>query len=84
MIAVSLFILSLSLSAENELKDNSITIHNVSEETKQIWVSDIEHLIEEGSSLRVPCYQGDSIYIQSSTNIDLLQCGSNKRIDNDY
>ena len=44
---------SASLSAENNIQDNSITVHNSSETTKQVWVSGESHKIETGNSLKI-------------------------------
>ncbi len=75
---------SASLSAENNIQDNSITVHNSSETTKQVWVSGESHKIETGNSLRVPCYAGESIYVQSEKNTNILSCGEKKVINNEY
>lgn len=84
LISIALFIFSTSLSAESANKDNSVTIHNTSEVTKQIWISGEEFNIENGSSLRVPCNVGESLYVQSAKNTNLLSCGSSKEINNEY
>ena len=77
-------IFSVSLTAENIIQDNSITVHNSSETTKQVWITGESHIIETGSSLRVPCYAGESIYVQSEKNTNVLLCGEKKVINNEY
>jgi hypothetical protein len=75
---------SASLSAENTIQDNSITVHNSSDITKQVWITGESHKIEIGSSLRVPCYAGESIYVQSEKTTNVLSCGEKKVINNEY
>ena len=82
VISIALLIFSASLSAETI--DNSVTVHNMSEKTKQIWVSGEEFNIRKDSSLIVPCYPGESVYVQSIENTNLILCGTTKEINNEY
>ncbi len=74
---------SLSLSAEQNNQVNSITVHNLSEKTKQVWVSGEPYQIEIDSSLVVPCYPEESIYVQSAKNTNIVSCGETEVIDSE-
>jgi len=74
---------SLSLSAEQNNQVNSITVQNLSETTKQVWVSGEPYQIEIDSSLVVPCYPEESIYVQSVKNTNIVSCGETEVIDSE-
>lgn len=74
---------SASLSAEQNIQVNSITVHNLSETSKQVWVSGEPYQIETDSSLVVPCFPGESIYVQSVKNTNIVSCGETEAIDNE-
>lgn len=75
---------SAYLSAETAVQENSIAVQNLSETSKQVWISGEEHKIEVDSSLVVPCYPEESIYVQSVKNTDIVSCGETKVINDEY
>lgn len=79
----ALIIFSLSLSAEQNIQVNSITVHNLSETSKQVWVSGEPYLIEIDSSLIVPCFPEELLYVQSVKNTNIVSCGETEVIDNE-
>ncbi len=83
LLILTVVLFSASLSAEKNNQVNSITVHNLSETTKQVWVSGEPYQIEINSSLVVPCYPEESIYVQSVKNTNIIYCGATEVIDNE-
>jgi hypothetical protein len=74
----------IPLYAGDLIKDHSVTVYNFSDLVKKVWVSGEEYNIKVNGAVRVPCYEGESLYVQSERNTDLLMCGEIKDINNEY
>ena len=77
-------VLCVPMYANDYVKDNSVTVQNFSSLVKKVWVSGEEYNIKINGAVRVPCYEGESLYVQSDKNTDLVECGEIKEITNEY
>ena len=75
-------ILSSSIYAQ-EKTDNSITVHNLSSDSKHVWVNAVSYNILHNTSLRVPCNSGENIEVQYIYESTILPCGSTKELNNE-
>jgi len=76
-----LLVLCSNIYADDAYQHNFITVKNLSSATKNIWVTGEPYKIEENSSLLVPCYPEEILYVQTTLETDTLTCGKQKELN---
>jgi hypothetical protein len=73
-------ILSSNVFSQDVKHDDSITVHNLTNENQHVWVNAVSYDVSNNTSLRVPCNLGENIEVQHIDESVILSCGSKKEV----
>ncbi|MEQ3692773.1 MAG: hypothetical protein ABNH16_05015 [Thalassolituus sp.] len=80
-ISIILILLSQSIMAEEpQTPATSVSITNLTELPKEIWISGSYRQMKANTGITHPCNAGEQLEIQIDTQINYLQCGDYKEI----
>jgi len=71
-----LLLISTNLFAETPEPDFSITLHNFTDRSQQLWANAVAYTVAMDSSLRIPCNPGEGFEIQQENVTVVLDCGA--------
>ena len=74
LVAAFVLLAVASNSYGNEVK-NSVSVHNLSNTEKKIWVNGEYFQVEAITSLWIPCLAEEKVEIQANEFIKVISCG---------